>query len=140
MKSPRKVYGVKQVGVKYVERPSVYGIIEGYNKTLAVVDVNDCLFLLGVRKLQDETDELCLEREFLGELGWKIEIGQFLGETLTYLELSHSGFFYRLISRYYHILHFTIISEPIELDHKFSKRLLYLEIYVIVSKIRFKKL
>ena len=124
MKAPQKVYGDKRVGIDYIERPSVYGICEGKNQTVGVVEVNNHFFLPGRGKLSrevdgsDELDEICLEREFLEELGWKIEIGQFLGETLTYLELSHSKFFYRINSRYYQILQFTIISKPIELDHK----------------------
>ncbi len=126
MKSPRKVYGVKREGVEYIERPSVYGICEGKNQTVGVVEVKNRFFLPGGGKLSrnvdgsDETDEICLEREFLEELGWKIEVGKFLGDNLSYMELSDSGKYYEIVSRYYHIPQFTKVSEPAEMDHKLA--------------------
>ncbi|MHA1673925.1 MAG: hypothetical protein ACTSYI_09875 [Promethearchaeota archaeon] len=36
------------------------------------------------------------------------------------MELPDSGKFYEIVSRYYHILQFSKISEPVEMDHEFA--------------------
>ena len=78
------VFGEKEEGIRYVERPSVYGLVIKEDK-IAIMKMDDGrYFLPGGGKEPGETDERTLRREFLEETGRDIENIAFVGRAELY--------------------------------------------------------
>ncbi|MGH0432222.1 NUDIX hydrolase [Bacillus hominis] len=98
----KPTFGSKNPTVHYVLRPSCYAVI--FNDTcskVAVIQKRDRYFLPGGGMEGNETKDECLHRELLEELGWAIEIDQYIGNAARYFyaekEDTHylnDGFFY----------------------------------------------
>ncbi|PEW81532.1 DNA mismatch repair protein MutT [Bacillus cereus] len=72
-------FGSKKRTVHYVLRPSCYAIIFlSSSSMIAVIQKGDRYFLPGGGMEGDETKDACLHRELLEELGWVIEIDQYI--------------------------------------------------------------
>ncbi|MGY3271968.1 8-oxo-dGTP pyrophosphatase MutT (NUDIX family) [Bacillus sp. TE9106W] len=79
------IFGYKKPTEQYVLRPSCYAII--FNSTsskIAVIQKRDRYFLPGGGIEGTETKDECLHRELLEELGWEIEIDQYIGNAMRY--------------------------------------------------------
>ncbi|QUG84641.1 NUDIX hydrolase [Bacillus nitratireducens] len=95
-------FGYKEPTVQYVLRPSCYTIIfNSSSSKIAVIQKGDRYFLPGGGMESMETKEECLYRELLEELGWAIEINQYIGNTARYFYAEkedtyylNDGFFY----------------------------------------------
>ncbi|MDR4984169.1 DNA mismatch repair protein MutT [Bacillus cereus] len=95
-------FGCKKLTEQYVLRPSCYAII--FNSTsskIAVVQKGERYFLPGGGMEDNETKDECLHRELLEELGWAIEIEQYIGNVARYFYAEkedtyylNDGFFY----------------------------------------------
>lgn len=78
-------FGSKKRTVHYVLRPSCYAIIfHSSSSKIAVIKKGDRYFLPGGGMESNETKEECLHRELLEELGWAIEIDQYIGNAARY--------------------------------------------------------
>ncbi|MGH1041181.1 NUDIX hydrolase [Bacillus wiedmannii] len=96
------IFGCKKLNVHYVLRPSCYAIIfQSSSSKIAVIQKGDRYFLPGGGMEGNETKDACLHRELLEELGWAIEIDQYIGNAARYFYADredtyylNDGFFY----------------------------------------------
>ncbi|HDR8172645.1 TPA: NUDIX hydrolase [Bacillus thuringiensis] len=94
-------FGYKKPTEQYVLRPSCYAIIFNSSSKIAAIQKGGRYFLPGGGMEGDETKDACLHRELLEELGWVIEIDQYIGNTARYFYAEkeetyylNDGFFY----------------------------------------------
>ena len=69
-----KVFGERIKGAEYLDRKGAY-LIPVENGKLAVVNTKKGYFLLGGGIDENETDEECILRECIEEIGYEAEIG-----------------------------------------------------------------
>ncbi|MDM5433902.1 NUDIX hydrolase [Bacillus hominis] len=95
-------FGSKNPTVHYVLRPSCYAVIfNPATSNIAIIRNGERYFLPGGGMEGNETKEECLHRELLEELGWTIEIEQYIGNAARYFYAEkedtyylNDGFFY----------------------------------------------
>ncbi|MGH0964743.1 NUDIX hydrolase [Bacillus cereus] len=95
-------FGLKKLTVHYELRPSCYAIIfQSSSSKIAVIQKGERYFLPGGGMEGTETKDECLHRELLEELGWAIEINQYIGNAMRYFYAEkedtyylNDGFFY----------------------------------------------
>ncbi|EJQ69982.1 MULTISPECIES: NUDIX hydrolase [Bacillus] len=95
-------FGYKKPTVQYVLRPSCYAVIfDPTTSNIAIIQNGERYFLPGGGMEGNETKEKCLHRELLEELGWTIEIEQYIGNAARYFYAEkedtyylNDGFFY----------------------------------------------
>lgn len=97
-----KIFGHREEGIHYIERPGVYGIcfeVKDQELQVAVIDTPRGYFLPGGGIEDDEDHDTCLKREFVEETGYEVELADFVGKadqvgftprTKRYLELQGS--------------------------------------------------
>ncbi|HHT7239719.1 MULTISPECIES: NUDIX hydrolase [Bacillus cereus group] len=98
----KPTFGSKNPTVHYVLRPSCYAVIfNPVTSNIAVIQNRERYFLPGGGMEGTETKEECLHRELLEELGWAIEIDQYIGNAARYFYAEkedtyylNDGFFY----------------------------------------------
>lgn len=113
------IFGKKEDRVEYDNRPGVYVIIfDDKKEKIAIIQTSNGYFLPGGGIDNNESHEECLKREAIEELGWKIEIGKYLGDAGQY--------FYSPVEKKYIFsdAHFYLggktedACEPTAFDHK----------------------
>ena len=77
-------FGYKKPTEQYVLRPSCYAIILTQPLQRLLLSKRRTLFLPGGGMEGTETKDECLHRELLEELGWIIEIEQYIGNAMRY--------------------------------------------------------
>ncbi|ENQ3108607.1 8-oxo-dGTP diphosphatase [Bacillus sp. 491mf] len=88
-------FGEKKQHIEYILRPSSYAIIFNENTTkIAVIQKGIRYFLPGGGIENGETKESCLHRELLEELGWAIEVQQYVGNAERYFYAEKEGVYY----------------------------------------------
>ncbi|ATI53295.1 NUDIX hydrolase [Bacillus cereus group sp. BfR-BA-01445] len=95
-------FGLKKPTVHYELRPSCYAIIfQSSSSKIAIIQKEERYFLPGGGMEGTETKDECLHRELLEELGWIIEIEQYIGNAMRYFYAEkedtyylNDGFFY----------------------------------------------
>ncbi|PFJ11578.1 DNA mismatch repair protein MutT [Bacillus cereus] len=88
-------FGYKEPTVQYVLRPSCYAVIFNDNcSKIAIIQKGERYFLPGGGMEGMETKEECLHRELLEELGWTIEINQYIGNAMRYFYAEKEGTYY----------------------------------------------
>ena len=116
-----KEFGTREKGIVYTPRPGAYGICfkrESEQVLVALVDTNFGFFLPGGGIEEGENHRTCLEREFIEETGYSIEIGAFIGSS------SQSGFtprskkYISLEGNFYLVELKTHIGGQVEEDHQ----------------------
>lgn len=115
-----KIFGDIE-NVSYTTRIGAY-IIPIYNNKIGIIQTPKGNFLIGGGKDTNETDEECLKRECLEEIGCEIEIYNKICSAETFTHHEKIGYFHP-IQAYYSGLVKEQIAKPIENDH----RLVWLE-------------
>ncbi|AKR10028.1 DNA mismatch repair protein MutT [Bacillus thuringiensis] len=95
-------FGLKKPTVHYELRPSCYAIIfQSSSSKIVIIQKGDRYFLPGGGMEGTETKDECLHHELLEELGWAIEIDQYIGNAMRYFYAEkedtyylNDGFFY----------------------------------------------
>lgn len=94
-------FGIRINGVKYIERPGVYGLIFDKQMRIAVIKTSTGYFLLDGGLDGDETHDQCLQRECLEETGYRVRLCEFIGKASAYIYstklncyLKGTGYFY----------------------------------------------
>lgn len=117
------IIGEKHQNVTYQSRLGVYGIVYNEKGQIGLIAVlkpdGEKFFLPGGGLEIDEKHFEGLQREFREELGWKVEVGQKIGENLSYInaEMGHPS--YEMRSYFYLIPRYSKKYIPIEVDHRF---------------------
>lgn len=93
-------FGHKLEGVEYKDREAVYGLLVK-DECIAVVATPRGIFLPGGGIEQGETDEVCLMREMIEEVGLEVEIGEFIGKSVLYGRSVKDQVYYNLYGSYY---------------------------------------
>ncbi|MFC4559198.1 NUDIX domain-containing protein [Virgibacillus kekensis] len=81
-----RVFGEKIGGLEYKERKGVYGVIfsPDKNKVLTVKTSREHYFLPGGGVEQNESNQKCLQREFLEETGFYVGLDSYIGKASKY--------------------------------------------------------
>lgn len=111
-----KIFGEKIKGAEYLDRKGAY-LIPVENGKLAVVKTKKGYFLLGGGIDGDETDEECIIRECLEEIGYEVSVGEYIGSAESYNIHPEIGYFHP-IQNYYSGELLRKISDKIEADHQ----------------------
>ena len=112
----KKVFGKKIEGAEYLDRKGAY-LIPIENGKLAVVKTKKGYFLLGGGIDENETDEECIIRECLEEIGFEAEVGEYIGSAESYIKHPEIGYFHP-IQNYYSGKLLRKVSDKVEADHK----------------------
>ena len=110
-----EIFGEKKENVHYVSRPGVYIIFFNSKNEIGVVQTPKGLFLPGGGKNKKESDDECLERELIEELGWKIQIGNKIGHNIQYYNSTKK--FLKMECYFYLGESFIKVTNPKETDH-----------------------
>ena len=113
-----KTFGDKKDNLVYKDRQGVYALIPDQRGGLAIVGRidSDHHELPGGGLEGEETHEEGLKRELKEELGWAIEIGEYLGCSCQYV-ISARGNPWRMIGYFYHAEKVGEIGGKVEDDH-----------------------
>jgi 8-oxo-dGTP diphosphatase len=84
---------------------------------IALVQKDKRFFLPGGGKEPLESDIECLQREFREELGWEIEVGEYITENETLIQNKKGFPAYQLYSRFFWIAKVKQKFTPTEIDH-----------------------
>ncbi|PGB02538.1 NUDIX hydrolase [Bacillus toyonensis] len=88
-------FGYKKPTEHYVLRPSCYAVIfHSSSSNIAIIQKGERYFLPGGGMEGTETKKACLHRELLEELGWAIEIEQYIGNAARYFYADKEGTYY----------------------------------------------
>ncbi|MGE7867229.1 NUDIX hydrolase [Bacillus paramycoides] len=110
-------FGYKEPTVQYVLRPSCYAVI--FNDTcskIAIIEKGEHYFLPGGGMEGNETKVECLHRELFEELGWTVEIEQYIGNAARYFYAEKEDTYY-LNDGYFYIGQKIYEVETHEEDH-----------------------
>ena len=124
-----KIFGEKRDG-NYVDRKGAY-IIPFHGDKVGVVHTYKGYFLLGGGIDEGETDEDCIVRECLEEVGYAVDIRQFICSAETYGSIPNTPYFHP-IQTYYTGRILEKIQEPTEEDHE----LVWMEYKELAGKMR----
>ncbi|EST13319.1 NUDIX domain-containing protein [Sporolactobacillus laevolacticus] len=118
---PIPTFGSKLENLTYKKRKGAYAVVfENHSRMrLGLIRVNHNYFLLGGGMEEGETDEQCLRREILEEVGYTFKNIRYIGHALQYLisrdgrPLMNDGYFYAvsLMEK---------VQQPVETDHFFE--------------------
>ena len=110
-----KVFGEKIKGAEYLDRKGAY-LIPVENGKIAVVKTKKGYFLLGGGIDGDETDDECILRECLEEIGYKVSVGEYIGSAESYCKHPEIGYFHP-IQNYYSGKLLRKVSDEVEAEH-----------------------
>ncbi|RJQ34438.1 NUDIX domain-containing protein [Candidatus Parcubacteria bacterium] len=114
--SDKITFGEKVEGIDYRYRPGVYFVIFDKGK-VALVKTSTGYFLPGGGIEIGESHQTCMEREALEELGWRVEIGDYLGNAENYFLAVGSGRYIIMDGYFYLAKKLEQVSQPTEPDH-----------------------
>ena len=100
----------------YHIRIGVYGILVNpvTDEIIVVSPPNGSYLLPGGEKEQQETDEETLKRECIEELGFQIEVGEYIGAGEDYFYSTYRKKYYQNPAYFYMINSWEEIGEPLE--------------------------
>ncbi|BEP28598.1 NUDIX domain-containing protein [Helicovermis profundi] len=110
-------FGIKENKYTYIERKGVYGLEYKDDKVFLVKSPLG-YFALGGGIEPGESEEECLRREVIEEVGKFIEIGEFLEEVIEYVHVKGSEKSYKKIMKFYRIDLKENYDGKIEEDHE----------------------
>lgn len=112
------VFGEKIENQIYIDRKGVYAIILNENNQIATVKLPHGYFLPGGGIEGDESKESCLKRECLEELGWEVEINQYICQASNYYYSTYRELYLHATGYFYLATKLHKVAEPIEHDHE----------------------
>lgn len=112
------VFGEKIENQTYIDRKGVYAIILNEHHQIATVKLPHGYFLPGGGLEGSESKESCLKRECLEELGWEIEINQYVCQASNYYYSTYRNLHLHATGYFYLATKLDKITEPIEHDHE----------------------
>lgn len=104
--------------IKYLTRPGAYGIIINDAGEIAVVKTKTGFFLPGGGLGDKETEEACLERECLEEIGLKIKVGAKLGTVIYSFFSTTKKINMKSVGHFYKCSVVQKINDGTEADHR----------------------
>ncbi|HEK9099158.1 NUDIX domain-containing protein [Bacillus pfraonensis] len=111
-------FGYKKENQHYILRPSCYVVIFNEHYTeIAIIKKGTKYFLPGGGMENDETQETCLHRELLEELGWRIEIKQYIGNAERYFYAEKEDIYYLNDGYFYLCKQIDEQTDRMEQDH-----------------------
>lgn len=113
----RKSFGNKTEGINYIDRIGAYAIIFSKENKVAVAKTSTGYFLLGGVE-SGETDEECIKRECLEEVGISVEVKDFICNGDLYRWSDTLKYYMHSIGNFYLAELVGKVSEPIEEDHE----------------------
>jgi 8-oxo-dGTP diphosphatase len=118
MDQQKIIFGEKVIGKSYIARVGIYAIILSDDKEkLAIIKTKTGYFLPGGGLEADETHLQCLIREAKEEMGWKIEIGKYLGNSASFFFSTTKKDYYYNDCYFYFAEKVVQSSYPTESDH-----------------------
>ncbi len=110
-------FGEKIPGVEYILRPGAYAVIFDAHKRVAVIQVDERVFLPGGGSNPGEIPEETLQRVAREECGREIHIRWKIGEAISYLLEPGEGQHYQVPGHYFSAAFGKRIADPLESDH-----------------------
>jgi len=111
-------YGEKIANQDYIKRDGVYGISFSNDHKVTLVKVPYGYFLPGGGVENDESHECCLKREYIEEVGYTIEIIEFVGCASQYTFSHKKNRHYELVGNFYLVEIKDCCEGKIEHDHE----------------------
>ena len=87
-----KTFGEKVEGIEYRVRVGIYGIALNNEGEVAVIKTSIGYFLPGGGLEDGETHKECLEREFMEETGYAVDVDKYIGKSSLYHLSSTYGY------------------------------------------------
>jgi 8-oxo-dGTP diphosphatase len=112
--------GNKIDGVKYRERIGAYALIIDSEEKIALVKRDNNYFLPGGGVENDESYEECLKRECSEEIGYDLDIVQYIGRLLNYTKSIKHNEYLKLIGHFYIGKLLDMNNLKIEEDHELT--------------------
>lgn len=113
-----KTFGIKKIGINYKRRVGVYAVIWNGVQQIATVKTPGGYFLPGGGIHTHETHQQCLEREMAEELGWQIEIQQYIGCAQRHFYSTSEQIYYSSVGYFYTAKKLGEIATATEDDHE----------------------
>lgn len=113
-------FGSKFKDVNIIRRDCAYGVIIGENDNYGIVEVPQGYYLVGGGIKESESHEDCLTREVKEEIGYEIEIIDFIGTAAEYMYSKKTNQYYNKIGRFYKIKILNKTSKVSEHDHRLT--------------------
>ncbi len=110
--------GNKIKGITYRERIGAYALIVNSNSEIALVRRDNNYFLPGGGVEKDETYEQCLKRECSEELGYNIEVAQYVGKLSHYTKAIRREEYLKLVGHVHIANLLESNSLKVEEDHE----------------------
>uniref|UniRef100_UPI00403F7451 NUDIX hydrolase n=1 Tax=Candidatus Enterococcus willemsii TaxID=1857215 RepID=UPI00403F7451 len=116
----KPIFGKKEDGKTYKARYGAYVVIHQDEKVIIVQAPNGAYFLPGGEIETNETHQQAIEREMLEEVGFEVEIGQYLGEGLEYFYSSHRDTYFEHPGYFYVVDAWKKVAEPTETTNELA--------------------
>lgn len=116
----KPIFGKKEDGKTYKARYGAYVVIHQDEKVIIVQAPNGAYFLPGGEIEANETHQQAIEREMLEEVGFEVEIGQYLGEGLEYFYSSHRDTYFEHPGYFYVVDVWKKVAEPTETTNELA--------------------
>ena len=113
----KNIFGEKLDNVEYMDRRGVYGVVLNKNGKIATIKTSGGYFLPGGGIENIENHKECLEREFMEETGYEIEVEKYIGQSALY-HISRSGQYIYGIGNFYFVSLKNKTCSEIEKDHE----------------------
>ncbi len=114
METMHKIFGIKE-NISYIDRVGAY-LLPIKDGKIAVIKTPKGYFFIGGGKDETESDEECIKRECLEEIGYEVSIAEKICSAEAYIIHSEIGGFHP-IQAYYSGELKAKITEPTESDH-----------------------
>ncbi len=118
----KPIFGKKEAGKVYQPRYGAYVVIHrNYKQEVIIVQApNGAYFLPGGEIEPGEDHRQAIDREMLEEVGFKVDIGRYLGEAKEYFYSSHRDTYFEHPGYFYVVDAWKKIAEPTETTNELA--------------------